>query len=204
MLPWVSERESRPPLDAAPFPSCRLPASPPPRWALNSSGPARPPRLRRRLRLRLLPRPLFLLLLPPPPGPLGGRQRGRSRGLGAGRGAGGAGPATARLAWHDAPALASARPPCSRAAGPPGATPPPRCVAAPAEDQPDLSRRAIRKRIVRNSESTPQPHSSNSSRAAAARHRRGQSRSRTRKLGLAHGGSGPSLTFLSLSFASCV
>ncbi|XP_021502855.1 nascent polypeptide-associated complex subunit alpha, muscle-specific form-like [Meriones unguiculatus] len=26
VLPWVSERESRPPLDAAPFPSCRLPA----------------------------------------------------------------------------------------------------------------------------------------------------------------------------------
>lgn len=119
VLPWVSERESRPPLAAAPFPSCRLPASPPPRWALNSRGPARPPRLRRRLRLRLLPRPLFLLLLPPPPGPLGGRQRGRSRGLGAGRGAGGAGPAAAGLAWRDAPARASARPPCSPPAGPP-------------------------------------------------------------------------------------
>lgn len=26
VLPWVSERESRPPLAAAPFPSCRLPA----------------------------------------------------------------------------------------------------------------------------------------------------------------------------------
>lgn len=113
------------------------PRTPPPRWALNSPGPARPPRLRRRLRL-LLPRPLFLLLLPPPPGPLGGRQRGRSRGLGAGRGAGGAGSRGWRGTMLSRPG--GSAPTMLAARGTPGATPPPRCAAAPAEDRPDLSR----------------------------------------------------------------
>lgn len=100
---WAPRGSPRPPSlarrrRAAPVPSCLLPASPPPRRALNPPGPARL-RLRRLRRLRLLPRPLFLLLLPPPPpqpGPLGCRQRGRSRGRGTGRGAGGAGGRTRR------------------------------------------------------------------------------------------------------------